>query len=235
MTLNQIKNTLTDFSKKNNLQQKALKSCQVAMLNCIEDDIDGLGGLGGFKIEEIRLEFIRQEVIFEHYSNNTPFVKTRIGLYKNIENDIYFRNLEPVGYYELDTNLDGESFDDWLIIDKEKNNQLDIIYDLKELNKVLPEQYLRRNSIYYEYISYVAHIVTHYQAKNLKACLLFMQRAFKFSAKIEIKDDFEMYYEKSKKYIKRIASYLDECGLIEKELIKNLEDLEILKAKSNKL
>lgn len=231
MTIKDVENILSKFSEKHNLKKEALISCRVAMSNCVADDPEGLGG---FRIEEVRLEFVQQEMIFEHYFYNTPFVKTRIGLYKNEENEIYVRNLEPIGYYELDTDLEGESFDDWLIIDEEKNNQMEIVYDLKGLNKVLPDKYLRRNSIYYEYISYIAHVATLYQARDLRACQFFMKRAFEFSAKTEVKDDFKEYIKKSKKYIKRIASYLYECELLEEDLIVKFEELEILKRKANK-
>jgi len=118
MSLEKTNKTLIEFSDKHNLKQEAMKSCQIAMFNCILNDVDGLGG---FKLTEIHLEFIKQDLIFQHYLSETPFIKTRIGLYKKEENDIYLRNLEPIGYYELDSDANGESFDDWLIIEVEKN------------------------------------------------------------------------------------------------------------------
>jgi len=220
MILSEIENRLKDFSEKHNLKREAFVSCRIAISNCLEEN---LNGLGGFKLDEIRLEFVRHEMIFEHYVYKTPFIKTRIGIYKKEENDVYVRDLEPVGYYELDTDINGTSFDDWLIIDQEKNNEMEVVYDLRGLNSVLPEKYLRRNSIYYEYISYVAHVVTHYQARNLRACQLFMKRAFEFSNKTEIMDDFKEYIQQSQRYIKRIASYLEECGLLEKYLVGKFE------------
>ena len=112
-----IEKELKSFVEKYNLKEEAISSCKIAMENCLKDDIDGMGG---FLIEDIRLEFVSYKLIFEHYFFSTSFVKTKIGLYKIEENDIYIRNLEPIGYYELDTYLNGESFDDWLVTTKQK-------------------------------------------------------------------------------------------------------------------
>lgn len=77
---------LKEFSDKYEIKQEAMKSCLKAMSNCINDDPNGLGG---FSIDEIRLEFAAQELIFEHYLYLIPFVKTRIELYKKIEESPY--------------------------------------------------------------------------------------------------------------------------------------------------
>jgi hypothetical protein len=92
---------LMEFSDKFELKQNALESCLESMKNCINDNVNGLGG---FSIDELRLEFIEQNLVFEHYVYNVPFIKTKIGLYMKEENKIYVRNLKPIGYYELDTD-----------------------------------------------------------------------------------------------------------------------------------
>ncbi|MBL7817080.1 MAG: hypothetical protein JNL70_18805 [Saprospiraceae bacterium] len=117
MTTEEIHQTLKEFSEKYKLKQEAIDSCMKAMEHCIADDSDGLGG---FSIDEIRLEFMQHDLIFEHYLYNIIFVKTKIGLYQNKENPDYVKRLKPIGYYELDTNMEGDSFDDWLIIDVKK-------------------------------------------------------------------------------------------------------------------
>ena len=220
---------LKEFSDKYEIKQEAMKSCLKAMTNCINDDPNGLRG---FSIDEIRLEFAAQELIFEHYLYLIPFVKTRIELYKKIENR---GESLPIGYYELDTDMKGYSFDDWLIINVEKNNEIEIVYDLEILSDLLPQNYLKRNSIYYEYISYLAHVATLYQSKKYRACQFFIKRAFEFILDAEIKNDFQKYVKESKKYMKRIASYMHECGLIDNDLLERFKELEVLKPKVDKL
>lgn len=128
--------------------------------------------------------------------------------------------------------MKGYSFDDWLIINVEKNNEIEIVYDLEILSDLLPENYLKRNSIYYEYISYLAHVATLYQSKKYRACQFFIKRAFEFILNTEIKNDFQKYVKESKKYMKRIASYMHECGLIENDLLERFKELQVLKTQS---
>lgn len=229
--IEEINKVLIEFSKKYNLQEKAIKSCQSIMQSCIDDDVTSLGG---FSIYEIRLEYIGQQLIFDHFLHNMTFVKTRIGLYKKKENNDYVRNLEPIGYYELDTDIEGEFFDDWLSIDLEKNNELDIIYELQELNEFLPETYLRSNSIYYEYVSYVAQIVCLYQSKNYIGSQLFIKRAFEFLSRTNLQTAETRYFNKSKNYIRKIAQYMEECNLIHEDMFEVFNKLEVLKRKTSK-
>ncbi|MFK7979493.1 MAG: hypothetical protein AB8G86_05900 [Saprospiraceae bacterium] len=221
---------LIKFVEKYNLKEEAISSCNFAMKNCLKDD---LKGLGGFTINEIRLEFISHKLIFEHYLYSKPFVKTRIGLYKAKENDVYIRNLEPIGYYELDTNLNGESFDDWLITDVEKNNELEVVYDLIHIGNFLPPEYLNNNSKYFEYITYVSLCATLYQSKKYMECQKIIKKAFEFLLRTHIKNDFRKYVKWSKRYLRRIASYMEECHLIDDEFLRSFKELEILKRKTN--
>ena len=226
INLNDITQILVDFSLKHRLKYEAIRACNVAMSNCIEEDDSGLGG---FNIKEIKLDFVKHELIFEHFFFHTPYIKTEIGLYKKEPDESYMRDHELIGYYQLDTDLKGEHFDDWLIIDEEKNNQMPINGELRELSNALPDKYLRRNSIYYEYISYIAHITMHYQARKLSACQHSMKRAFEFLTKTEIEDDFESYVISTKWYIKRLATYMEECHLIDYPMIQKFRELAILK------
>lgn len=224
--LQKLTQTLDDFCLKHSLKEEAERHCRVAMTNCIEDDNNGLGG---FSLDEIKLDFVKHELVFRHYLHGTPFVKTEIGLYKTEPDEVYIRDHEPIGYYQLDTDLNGEHFDDWLIIDEEKNNQMNIVSDIHIASEQLPEKHLRRNSAYYEYISYIAHVTMHYQTRQLRACQYFMIRAFEFLVKTEIEDDFKSYANHSKEYIKKIATYMEECHLIDDHLIQKLRELTILK------
>lgn len=232
MLIEDLQNILNGFSDKHDLKQKAITSCMKAMNNSFNEDITAFGG---FSIDEIRLEFVKQEFRFEHYFRETPYVKTRIGLYKKKENAVYIRNLEPIGYYELDTDLSGDSFDDWLIVDVEKNNEIEVVSDLKWLSELLNENYLKKDSIYYEYISYFAHVVILYQSKKYRDCQFFIKNAFEFLMNTSIKKDFEKYANKTKKYMKRIASYMYECGFIDNDMLAYFKELEILNQRKGKL
>ena len=224
-----VKKALNEFARKYNLEEEAKKGCLISMQNCITDF--GEEGLGGFSIDEIRLEFIRHELIFEHYFRHTPFIKTRIGIYKKEENDSYFRNLELIGTYDLDTYMNGESFDDWLSIDEEKNNQLRFEDQLKEINDLLPEKYLKTDSAYYEYIFHFSNAILFYQSKKYFDCQVFMKYTFEFVENNKLDDKIQNYVKKSKKLIQLIATYMRQCGLIEKKMMEEFEELGILKRK----
>ncbi|MFT6961451.1 MAG: hypothetical protein ACJAWV_001166 [Flammeovirgaceae bacterium] len=86
MTLEEIKTLLNEFVKQHNLQQKALDSCEECMVNSMEEDADVLGG---FSRNEVITSFISHKLIFEHCLYHTPFVKTKIGIYKKEEDDGY--------------------------------------------------------------------------------------------------------------------------------------------------
>lgn len=230
MNLEEIEKVLIDFSTRHNLKQKAKEMCLLCMTNALKDDPKTLGG---FNLEEIRLNFVEHELIFDHSFYNTPFVKTQIGLYKTESNDIYVGGYERIGAYFLDTDINGEHFDDWLLVEEEKNNQLAIVGELENLGKMLPERYLRRNSVYYDYLTYVAQVTSLYQSRNLTACQLFVKRAFEFTLKTQIPDDFGVYMKASKKYIRRIANYMNDCDQIDEDMLLKFKSLGILYAEDS--
>ncbi|MDH5379727.1 MAG: hypothetical protein OEW75_02680 [Cyclobacteriaceae bacterium] len=226
MELEEINKYLNDFSDKYDLINEAIKSCKIAMNNCFKDDKEGLGG---FSIDEIILLFDHQEVVFKHSFRSTPIVKTQIGLYKKEKDEVYLEGHEPIGYYILDCDSSGETFDDWLIISEEKNNQMDFIYPLQKMNQSLPMEYLRRNSPNYEYVSYVNHVISFYQAKQYESCQWFIKRAFEFIDKNTIPEKGTEYFKKSRKFMIQLIDYMDECGLLNEELKPKLEKLGVLK------
>ncbi len=226
--LKNISQILDDFVLQYNLKDEAIRHCRIAMMNSLEDD---LAELGGFGLDEIKLDFKSHTFIFEHNFFPTPFIKTEIGLYKTVVDEIYVGNHEPIGYYQLDTDLEGKHFDDWLIIDEEKNNQLNSVSAIQSASEKLPEKYLRRNSVYYEYISYIAHITMHYQTRHLIACQHSMIRAFKFLSETEVADDFKFYVRDTQSYINALASYMQDCSLINDQMVVKLQELSILPKK----
>jgi hypothetical protein len=226
--MTEIKEIFKAFSEDVVLKKLAFESCYATMKNCLQEDMECLGG---FKFEELKVEFVKQQIVLEHILYDAPYVKTSLGIFLKEEREDFIGNLEPIGTYELDTSLEGEIIEDWLMIDVEKNNQLDIVGDLKDLNHLLPEKYLKRNSIYYEYLTYIAHVISLYQARNLYACQLFIIRAFQFAQSKTIQVDFQNYLDESQKYLRKIVSYLGECNLLDESLMQKFEELGILNSK----
>ena len=222
MELDETNKLLNEFAIKHDLINKAIESCNTAIHNSMKDDEDALVG---FSIDEILLTFDHQEVIFKDSFRNTPIVKTRIGIYKKEKDDVYLQGRKPIGYYILDCDSNGETFDDWLVIDEEKNSQMEVIYPLKKMNQGLPSEYLRRNSPYYEYVSYINHVISFYQAQQYDSSQWFIKRAFEFLDKNAAPGKGAEYFKKSKEFMTQLLDYLNKRGLLDDELKPKLEGL----------
>ncbi|MCQ9634766.1 hypothetical protein MP477_07330 [Chryseobacterium sp. WG23] len=96
------------------LKKTAFESLTYIFLNNAADK----NFLCGFEQQEIKTIFDGYQYLIDRRFGSS-IIRTRIGLY--IENEIYLDNLEPIGYYELETDLDGEVLDDWFVIEKEKH------------------------------------------------------------------------------------------------------------------
>ena len=124
MTVFEIKIMLDDFSTQYGLIEKAIDGCNKVIDYLIEEDQKNkIDSLGGFSKDEIILEFDHQKLLFNDCFSQSPLIIVQIGLYvKDLEN-IFLRNLEPIGYYQLHVDGDGEIIDDVFTIDKEKKNR----------------------------------------------------------------------------------------------------------------
>lgn len=117
-----ISNTMIDQALDIFLTERAdtfnLKKIAFDTLNAIFSEHSGdRDFLCGFEQNEIKPVFDR----FEYHVNRRhggSIIKTRIGLYVDSQNSL--DNLDNIGYYELETNLNGEVIDDWFVIQKEK-------------------------------------------------------------------------------------------------------------------
>jgi len=121
MTVSEIKKVLEDFSNQHGLIEKAIIGCNKVIDYLIEEDQKNKkDSLGGFLKNEIILEFDHQKLLFNDCYNQSPLIIVQIGLYnKDLENK-FLRNLEPIGYYQLHVNSNGEIIDDIFTIDKVK-------------------------------------------------------------------------------------------------------------------
>src|SRR5436305_11754687 len=114
-----IAERLRQWSEESGIVEKALENCKVSLANCAEEDKQiGEQPLKGWELEQIRLEFDKQSLVFKHGILSYPYIDTEIGLYVDDPEGIYFRHLKPIGSYRLITTLDGEVNDDYLVLDE---------------------------------------------------------------------------------------------------------------------
>jgi hypothetical protein len=110
---------LEELSKKQQLIEQAIENCKTTLISCIEEDEKaGLEPLKGWKLDEIKIVFERQSLVFKHSVLAYPYIDTQMGLYVHDPEKIHFDNLYPMGKYRLITHLDGEVIDDYLVIEE---------------------------------------------------------------------------------------------------------------------
>lgn len=124
MDLEDIQQLLTDFSTKLELVEVAKKKCHDVIYDLIKKNNGNLEKIGSFEPTELVFEFNKQTFVFNIYYTDVPFIRTEIGIYIKDPDNVWVRGLEPVGTYELDTDLDGEHIDDMLDIHKTKKDTL---------------------------------------------------------------------------------------------------------------
>jgi len=179
--------------------------------------------LCGFERNEIRTNFERFEYHIDGRTSNA-FIKTRIGLYVEDKNQIWLDNIEPIGYYELDTELNGEIVDDWFVIEKEKYpKDIGIADKIQILNKKLPIEYLRRNHIQYEFVAYISLIGTLFISKQFQSAGRFIQRAYAYLDNTDNSLIEYDYLEESKRFLNMMKSYLVTNNLVTDDLKNELE------------
>lgn len=114
MNINHITDFLREFSQKHHLKQEAIESCQECLKNCTEKE------LGGYSPDEVLIKYNRQTFIFDSnkFNYDFPYIRTRLYLH---EKATYTNSWQAtIGYYDLDTDMNGKHFDDWLVITEEK-------------------------------------------------------------------------------------------------------------------
>lgn len=99
------------------LREKAFESLEEIISEGLKSEVHFLNGYERSEIQTIFDEY--SYTINKKYSEAT--IDTRIGLY--IFNDIYLDNLEPIGYYILEADFNGEIVDDIFVLEKEKSTK----------------------------------------------------------------------------------------------------------------
>jgi hypothetical protein len=228
--LEAIEKYLKELSTQQDLICYATTCCEQYLDACLREDTSGSNAsLGGHSKEDLILAFDRQELVFEHYLQQSPLIHIRIGLYIADPKRIWVRSLEPVGFYILETNQAGEAVDDWISITQDKDTDIDMAYHLQALKALLPKDGLRRDSIYFEYITQVHHAVSLYQSKLYAETALSILSAFAYRDKQPEKVIGIPYFKSSKRLLKMLANQMQEKALLPEETIKLLQENRIVK------
>lgn len=110
---------LEELSRNQKLIEHALKSCKENLDSCFKEDEEmGFKPLKGWKLEEIKMVFEKQSLVFKHGLLSYPYIDTQIGLYVDDHTKIFWNDLCPIGNYSLITHLEGKVVDDYLVIDE---------------------------------------------------------------------------------------------------------------------
>jgi hypothetical protein len=232
MTLEAIEKYLKELSSQQDLIRYATTCCEQYLDACLREDTSGSNAsLGGYSREELILAFDRQELVFEHYLQQSPLIHTRIGLYIRDPQGMWVRSLEPVGFYILETNEAGEAVDDWISITQEKKADaaIDMAYHLQALNALLPKDGLSKDSIYYEYITQVHHAVSLFQSKQYAETAASILNAFAYREKQPQKVIGIPYFKSSKRLLKMLANQMHEKVLLPAETVRLLEVCGVIK------
>jgi len=81
----------------------------------------GIDFLGGYLPTELKFDFERHEFHLET-EHKCAVIRTRIGIYIDDIRGIWYNGPEPIGYYLLEVDLDGEILDDYLTIEKKNES-----------------------------------------------------------------------------------------------------------------
>ena len=218
MTDQELEILLTERAKTFDFKKTAFETLNEILLEHSNEK----GFLCGFEQNEIKPVFDR----FEYHINRRhggSIIRTRIGLYVECQN--WLDNLEPIGYYELETNLNGEVVDDWFVIEKEKYlKDVGIISHFQSMNEKLPIEYLKRNHIQYEFVSYISMVGTLFVSKQFEGAGRFIVRAYRNLETVDSAKFYKDYLKEAKKFLKMISSYLVTNNLVTDSLKKELTE-----------
>lgn len=216
MTELELENLLTQKVESFDLEKRAFDSLEQIFSNNSEDN-------------EFLCGFTRQEIItkFDGYQfqigkkNNVSLIRTKIGLY--VENQNWLDKLEPLGYYELETNFEGEVVDDWYVINKNKLSvEENIASHFQKMNMKLPVEYLRRNHLQYPFVSYVSLAGTLFMSKTFEGSGRFIIRAYQNLDQVGRERFDENYLTEVYTFFFSIIDYLTGNNLVSEKLKQEL-------------
>nr|WP_315258708.1 hypothetical protein [uncultured Flavobacterium sp.] len=215
MTEQELETLLTERCKTLDLKRKAFESLnEIFIENSNDEDF-----LNGFERDEIKKVFDGFKYLTDRRHGGS-IIRTRIGLY--VENLNWLENIQQIGYYELETDLFGEILDDWFVIEEEKFlKDIGIISHFQTMNKNLPVEYLRRNHLQYEFVTYISLVGTLFMSKKFEGSGRFIQRSYTY---LEEKTDLldKDFLKDCKDFLKMIKEYLLKNELVSEKLKEEL-------------
>ena len=218
MTDQEIDILLTERVKMFDLKKTAFET----LYKILSENSGDKDFLCGFEQDEIKPVLDRFEYHIDRRHGGS-IIRTRIGLY--VENQNWLGDLEPIGYYELETNLNGEVVDDWFVIEKEKYlKDIGIISHFQSMNEKLPIEYLRRNHIQYEFVSYISMVGTLFVGKQFEGAGRFVIRAYDNLETVDCAKFDKDYLKRAKNFLKMIGSYLVTNNLVTDSLKNELTE-----------
>lgn len=219
MTDNKLDILLTNRCQELNLKQKAFEALDKIFAENSNEEVF----CGGFERSEIKAIFDGFAYLIDRRLDGQPIIRTRIGLY--LENHHWAGGMEPIGYYELDTDFDGKEIDDWYVIEKEKYiKDIGIASHLRTINRKLPLEYLKRNHIQYEFVTYISLIGTLFMSKEFEGAGRFIRRAYVYLKHTDNTLFDKEYLKECKGFLKMIKKYLLTNNLVTDELRQELDE-----------
>lgn len=114
-----ILNTLKDKVDSLNLNERALQTLSKIKKVDSEDDLFP-EFLKGFSRDEIIFKTKQQVIELYNFSGFDPSILTIIGIYVLDIEKKWADNLKPIGYFEFQTDINGEYLNDHLEIEEQK-------------------------------------------------------------------------------------------------------------------
>lgn len=220
MTDKELEILLTENCNKVDLKQLAFSSLEQIFTQNTSDKTF----LCGFERNEIRTIFDGFKYLIDR-RHGSPIIRTRIGLYVEDKDRVWLDNIELIGYYELETDLNGQIVDDWFVIEKEKYlKDIGIISHFQSMNQKLPLDYLKRNHIQYEFVSYISLVGTLFMSKQFEGAGRFVKRAYTCLENVDISKFDKDYLRACKTFLKMMRNYLTTNNLVSEELKQELTE-----------
>src|SRR5690606_37618899 len=191
------------------------------LVKILSDNADDKEFFRGYSREEIIPEFDGYEYYIERRRSG-PIIRTRIGLYVKSQD---IDDIEPIGYCELETNLNGGWLDDWFVIEKEKYvNDIAMIAHIQNMNAKLPIEYLSRSHVHHEFVSYISMIGTLFVSKHFEGAGQFIMSAYRHIETVDTAKFKKDYLGGAKGFLKMMSRYLVTNDLVTDNLKKELTE-----------
>src|SRR5690606_13549770 len=190
-------------------------------VNILADNADDEEFFRGYNPEEIIPEFDGYEYDIERRRSGT-IIRTRIGLYVKSQD---IDDIEPIGYCELETNLNGDWLDDWFVIEKEKYvYDIGMIAHIQNMNAKLPIEYLNRSHVHYEFVSYLSMVGTLFVSKQFESAGQSIMSAYRHIETVDAAKFDKDHLWEAKSFLKMIGRYLATNDLVTDHLKKELNE-----------